>query len=599
MANRKWKRLSWFCVAVALTPGTLGGQATKQLPAQAAAQGPARTSGFEGEWEGALHIGEAELKFVLHIGRDKSGELNAKLDSPEQGVYGMETTSVSHEQNTLRFEIASVGAAFEGKLAADGRTIAGNWKQGAESLPLVLTRRSSSAAGRRPADAVSPLEGTWQGAFQNGNMRFRLQLHISHDETKKLGGTLDSLDQGAAGLPMSKINERNGAVHFEIALVSGVYEGTLNAAHNAMTGKWTQNKDSVALEFKRSDEVLALRRPQNPAKPYSYKEEQVSFSNKNGTATLAGTLTIPQGAGPFPAALLISGSGPQNRDEFLAGHQPFLVLADYLTRKGVAVLRYDKRGIGKSTGDFATATTEDFAADAGSALDYLKTRKEIAAGKIGAIGHSEGALIAPMLGGNGSVAWIVLMAGPAETGEKIMISQSQAIAIAAGMPAVQVARSLEFDRKAYELVRTEKDSEVLEKKIDAMVVSSGMAEGSMPASVAAQIHMLSSPWFRFFLDYDPLPPLQKVKCPVLALNGDRDLQVSAADNLPLIQKTLEEAGNKNVTTKAMPELNHLFQHAETGTPTEYGAIEETISPEVLQIIADWIAKQSSQGSGSV
>jgi fermentation-respiration switch protein FrsA (DUF1100 family) len=531
------------------------------------------------------------LKLVLHVSGEKGGELHAKLDSPEQAVYGMEASSASREQNTLRFEIATVGAAFEGKLAADGKTLSGTWSQGGEKFPLAFTRRSGLAGGRKPMDAVSPLEGTWQGAFQNGNMRFRLQLHISHDESKKLKGTLDSLDQGATDLPMSKISEQSGAVHFEIAMVYGVYEGTLNPAHNAMTGKWSQNQDSVALEFKRSDEVLELRRPQNPTKPYPYKEEEVTFSDKGGAVTLAGTLTIPQGAGPFPAALLISGSGPQNRDEYLAGHRPFLVLADYLTRKGIAVLRYDKRGIGKSSGNFASATTEDFAADAESALSFLKTRKEIAPGKTGAIGHSEGALIAPMLGANGSVSWIVLMAGPAETGEKIMLSQSQAIAGAAGMPLAQITQSLDFDRKAYEMVRTEKDPDVLEKKIDAMVVSSGVAEGSLPASVAAQIHMLSSPWFRFFLDYDPVPTLQKVKCPVLALNGDKDLQVSAAENLPVIQKTLEDSGNKSGSTKSLPGLNHLFQHADSGTPTEYGAIEETISPEVLQIIGEWIGKR--------
>ncbi len=565
----------------------------KQTPARPMAEAPARTSAFEGEWEGTLHVGEAELKLVLHLASDKGGEIRAKLDSPEQGVYGMEATSASHEQSNLRFELAPVGASFEGKLATDGRTISGTWKQGGEKLPLVLNRRGVSAGGRKPANAISSLEGTWQGAFQNGNMRYRLQLHISHDEAKKLSGTLDSLDQGANGLPMSKLSEQNGAVHFEIAMVSGVYEGTLNAARNSMAGKWSQNQDTVALEFKRSDEVLELRRPQNPTKPYPYREEEVSFANKNGTATLAGTLTIPQGAGSFPAVLLLSGSGPQNRDEFLAGHRPMLVVADYLARKGIAVLRYDKRGIGKSTGDFAAATTEDFAADAESALAYLKARKEIVPGKTGAVGHSEGALIAPILGGSGSVAWVVLLAGPAQTGEKIMLAQSRAIASAAGMPIAQVEQSLAFDRKAYEMVRGEKDSAVLEKKLDAMVISSGVAAGSVPATVAAQIHMLSSPWFRYFLDYDPLPALQKVKCPVLALNGEKDLQVSAADNLAMIQKTLEEAGNKDVTTKSLPELNHLFQHAESGTPIEYGAIEETISPEVLQMIADWIGKHSS------
>ena len=581
-------------LAVVCAPSLIGAQGgTKQVPVRTAAETAARVGGFDGEWEGVLHVGQGELKLVLHLGGEKDGEFRAKLDSPEQSVYGMEATSASHDQNNLRFEISPVGASFEGKLGTDGRTISGTWKQGGETIPLVLSRRSASPGGRRPTNAISPLEGTWQGAFQNGNMRFRLQLHISHDEAKKLAGTFDSLDQAVNGMPMSKLSEQNGKVHFEIDMVSGIYEGTLNAARNAITGKWTQNQDSVALEFKRSDEVLELRRPQNPTKPYPYKEEEVTFASQNGAAQLSGTLTIPQGAGPFPAALLISGSGPQNRDEFLAGHRPFLVIADYLTRKGVAVLRYDKRGIGKSTGDFSAATTREFAADAESALGYLKTRKEVSPGKTGTLGHSEGALIAPILGAEGGVAWIVLLAGPAQTGERIMLAQSQAIASTAGMPAAQVAQSLDFDKKAYALVREEKDQTLLEKKIAAMVVSSGVAESQVPASVAAQIHMLSSPWFRYFLDYDPLPALQKVKCPLLALNGEKDLQVSAKDNLPLIQKALEDAGNNDVTTKSLAELNHLFQHAESGTPTEYGAIEETISPEVLQMIADWIRKHSS------
>ena len=594
MGNWKWTICLGLALTLILTPQTISAQTPpKQTPVHTASDTAGRAIGFDGEWEGTLQVGEAQLKLVLHLASEKGGELRAKLDSPEQGVYGMEATSASREQNNLRFELTPVGASFEGRLATDGRTISGTWKQGGENLPLVLNRRSASPGGRKPANAVSPLEGTWQGAFQNGNMRFRLQLHILHDEEKKLSGTLDSLDQGANGLPMSKLTEKNGLVHFEIAMVSGVYEGTLNAARNSIAGKWSQNQDTVALEFKRSDEVLELRRPQNPTKPYPYREEAVSFANKNGTATLAGTLTIPQGAGPFPAALLLSGSGPQDRDEFLAGHRPMLVVADYLTRKGIVVLRYDKRGIGKSTGDFAAATTEDFASDAATALAYLKSRKEVVPGKTGVLGHSEGALIAPILGGGGGVAWVVLLAGPAQTGEKVMLAQSRAIAGTAGMPIAQVEQSLAFDRKAYELVRGEKDSAVLEKKLDAMVVSSGVAEGAVPATVAAQIHMLSSPWFRFFLDYDPLPALQKVKCPVLALNGEKDLQVSAADNLPLIQKTLEEAGNKDVTTKLLPGLNHLFQPAESGSPAEYGAIEETMSPEVLQMIADWIGKHNS------
>ena len=569
-----------------------------QTPAkQASAQNATRTvarpsgSGIDGEWEGALQAGESQLRLVLHLSTEKSGQVRAKLDSPEQGVYGMDATAASYELGNLHIELSSVNASFDGKLGSDGRTITGNWKQGKAEIPLVL-RRSASAKGRMPANAISPLEGTWQGAFQNGIQRFRLQLHITHDEAKKLTGTMDSLDQGANGLPMSKLSESNGSVHFEIKIVYGLYEGTLNAARNTIIGKWSQDQDSVALEFKRSDEVLPLRRPQNPVKPLPYKEEEVQFSNEN-KATLSGTLTIPTGTGPFPGVLLISGSGPMNRDEVIAGHSPYLVLADDLTRRGIAVLRYDKRGIGKSTGDFFSATTEDFASDASVALAYLKRRKEIVPAKVGVIGQSEGGLIAPIVAGNGGVAWIVLLAAPAQQGEKIMLAQSEAIAGTAGMPQAEVLRSLEFDRQAYALVRSEKDPDVLEKKLDAMVVSSGMVERAVPSSVQAQIHMLSSPWFRYFLDYDPLPALQKVKCPVLALNGERDLQVNSKENLSLIQKALEDAGNKDVTTKDLPLLNHFFQHAESGTPVEYGAIEETISPEVLDLISDWIAKHNA------
>lgn len=564
----------------------------KPGPAKAAVTAASRPAGIDGEWEGTLKVGESELRLVLHVSGDKSGQIVAKLDSPEQGVYGMETSSVSKEQNILRFELAPVGGSYEGKVAPDGQAISGNWKQGGAVLPLVFHRRSASIIGRRPANAISPLEGTWQGAFQNGNMRFRLQLHISHDDQKQLTGTMDSLDQAANAVPMTKLSEKNGVAHFEIAMVGGVYDGGLNAARNAMTGKWAQGNDSVLLEFKRSDEVLELRRPQNPVKPLPYKEEEVSFQNQAGTATLAGTLTVPPGAGPFPAALLISGSGPQNRDEFLVGHRPFLVLADALARKGLVVLRYDKRGLGKSTGDYANATTEDFAGDAAVALAYLKGRKEVSPERTGVVGHSEGGLIAPMLAGKGGVAWIVLLASPAQTGEKTMLAQSKAIADAAGMPAAQLAHSLEFDQKAYALVRQEKDRALLEKKLDAMVVETGIGDEATGGAISGQILMLASPWFRYFLDHDPIPALKNVKCPVLALNGSKDLQVSAAENLPLIRQALQEAGNKDVTATEMPDLNHLFQHAESGTPAEYGAIEETISPDVLQTIADWVTKHS-------
>ncbi len=260
-------RVYWaFCNGALLLAwsATAAAQPTQKQAASGTTGQAAHPAGVQGEWEGELVVGEARMKLVLHVSGEKGRELRARLDSPEQSVYGMEASAVSQAQGILRFEIASVGASFEGKLGADGRSMTGAWKQAGQSFPLVFHRQSGNSAGKKPVDAISQLEGTWQGAFQNGNMRYRLQLHVTHDEEKKLSGTLDSLDQGANGLPMSELSERNGAVHFEIAMVTGVYEGTMNAAHNAIAGKWSQNQDTVALEFKRSDEVPALRRPQNP-----------------------------------------------------------------------------------------------------------------------------------------------------------------------------------------------------------------------------------------------------------------------------------------------------------------------------------------------
>jgi pimeloyl-ACP methyl ester carboxylesterase len=377
--------------------------------------------------------------------------------------------------------------------------------------------------------------------------------------------------------------------------VAGVYEGTLNAAKNAITGKWSQTSaDNLPLDFKRSDQTLELRRPQTPARPFPYAEEEVTFSGGAEGIVLAGTLTLPRGEGPFPAALLIAGSGPQDRDESLANHRPFLLIADALTRKGIAVLRYDKRGVGKSTGNPDTATTMDLAADAKGALAFLKSRKEIDGSRIGLIGHSEGATIAPYLAAHSKeVKWLVLLAAPATTGEQTLLNQSELIGRAGGLSDEQLEASLGFDQAAYGLVRQEKDPTALAEKLVALVKETGLDAALPPATLETQLRMLAAPWFRFFLDYDPVPNLKAVSCPVLALYGQKDLQVSAKTNLPLLQKAFHDALNTQAETRELPELNHLFQHAYTGTPAEYAAIEETFSPEALALIVDWVKGHSS------
>jgi pimeloyl-ACP methyl ester carboxylesterase len=565
------------------------------LPLPAARAAAAQLLGApQGTYSGTLQAGEAQLHLLLHLSKGTNGSLRATLDSLEQGVFAIEANSVSFSNFNLKLNLTSVGARFEGKVSPDHEIIDGNWSQGSASIPLKF-RRETGAGARKPGDAVFPVEGLWQGAVETHGMRLRFQLHISHDTEGSLIAALDSLDQGVTGLPANHVTLKDPIFHFEIPSVAGVYEGTLSTNKNAITGKWSQTSaDNLPLNFIRSDQALELRRPQTPVRPFPYAEEEITFGGGAEGIVLAGTLTLPKGEGPFPAALLIAGSGPQDRDESLANHRPFLLIADALTRKGIAVLRYDKRGVGKSTGNPDAATTMDLAADAQAGLAFLKSRKEIDRAKIGLIGHSEGAMIAPYLAVRSKdVKWLVLLAAPATTGEKTLLNQSELIGRAGGLSDEQLEPSLGFDRAAYALVRKEKDPNALAEKLVALVKESGLDAALPPAVLETQLRMLASPWFRFFLDYDPLPNLKAVNCPVLALYGQKDLQVAPKANLPLLQKALQDSMNTQAQTRQLPELNHLFQHAYTGTPAEYAAIEETFSPEALALIVDWVRVHSS------
>jgi pimeloyl-ACP methyl ester carboxylesterase len=551
------------------------------------AQTTPQPASLEGTFTGTLQAGEAQLHLVLHLSRNSAGELRATLDSLDQAVFAIEASSASLSASTLKFEIASVGARFEGKVSPDHKLIQGNWSQGDASLPLTLRREPPA---HKPDDARFPVEGLWQSALVTHGLRLRFQLHVFHDSDGELIAALDNLDQNVSGLPAMNVTLKESAFHFEIPSVDGTFDGTLSANKNSISGTWSQTGvANEKLEFKRSDQPLELLRPQTPSKPYPYREEEITFSNSAANVTLGGTLTLPKGAGPFPAAVLIAGSGPHDRDESLANHKPFLVLADFLTRRGFAVLRYDKRGIGKSTGSVDNATTLDFAADAAAAVAYLKSRHDIDPARIGLIGHSEGAMIAPYLAANSKdIPWLVLLAAPATAGQDTLLNQSELIGRVGGLSDAQLVASLSFDRAAYDLVRRETNPGILSNKLKQLVHESEMDATLPPSTLEIQLRMMTSPWFRFFLDYDPLPSLRNTKCPVLALYGQKDLQVPAKSNLPLLQKALADAGNTQVDIRQLPELNHFFQHAFSGSPSEYGAIDETVSPEVLQIIGDWL-----------
>jgi fermentation-respiration switch protein FrsA (DUF1100 family) len=421
-------------------------------------------------------------------------------------------------------------------------------------------------------DAKGPsLEGTWLGTPKVSSMRAgRVGFIIQVKPDGSFSGTFASLDEGATSIGLSRISQTNERVTIEVGAIGGRYEGTLNAEGSQIDGRWMQGGASLDLIMKRV-------KPQEPARPYPYVEEEVTYQNAEDAVTLAGTLTLPPTGGPFPAVLLITGSGPEDRDESLFGHRPFLVLADYLTRRGIAVLRVDDRGVGGSTGDVYQAASEDFARDVLAGVEYLKARSEIDPQRIGLIGHSDGGVIAALAAvDSNDVAFIVLMAGTGVPGDLVVEGQVASLLKAAGADQAVIDAAIQQQRRVMEVVKSETDPNLAKKKLHDL---------GCPDS---QVQALTSKWYYFFVTHDPQETLRKVKSPVLALNGDLDTQVLAQVNLPAIEQALREGGNPDFTVKQLPRLNHLFQTAQTGNINEYAFIEETMSPVALETMATWI-----------
>jgi fermentation-respiration switch protein FrsA (DUF1100 family) len=467
-------------------------------------------------------------------------------------------------------------------------------------LLLIILAACFSTGGLSQTDN-SAITATWQGILKVSGFELRIVFNVS-DSSGTLNTTLDSPDQNAYGIPVDSTVFRNDSVYFGIPSIKGFFDGVLQG--DSIPGTWHQGGNAWPLILKKIDKVEGPKRTQIPQKPYPYNEEDVTFVDKEAGIELAGTLTFPKEGGPFPAVVLVTGSGPQDRDETLLGHKPFLVLADYLTRQGIAVLRYDDRGVGKSAGKFSTATTQDFVNDALAAVEYLENRKDIRKNETGIIGHSEGGLVAPLAAVKSSdVNFIVLMAGPGVPGKEILPEQSKLIEKSMGMSDEKIEKGNALAEKFYDIVENEKDSAAAAEKIKtlyrnyyASLDSTDKAEfGNDPESVfERQAQTLLTPWFRYFLSYDPKPTLEKVKVPVLAINGENDLQVPPKQNLPVIEEALKEGGNKDFKVVEIPKLNHLFQTSETGSPTEYSKIEETISPKALEIIGNWIKEHTKK-----
>ena len=452
--------------------------------------------------------------------------------------------------------------------------------------------------------ATPNIEGNWLGALDAGGVKLRIVLKIQRSENS-YAAKFDSLDQGASDLPIDSIVLDGNKLSFAAAKFGINYEGTLNEAGDEISGAFKQGTATMPLAFKRIAAVPKLNRPQEPKKPYPYSEEEVSYRNEKDNIKISGTLTVPRGSGPYPAVLLITGSGSQDRNETIAGHHPFLVLADHLTRNGIAVLRVDDRGIGGTDLGSLSATSENFAGDVLAGVGFLKQRKEIDPKMIGLIGHSEGGMIAPMAAARSKdVAFIVLLAGLGQRGEDVIYTQTEMIFKAQGTHVDTTRHSIALAKKINAIVKTETDEKRIEQRINEEIAAYDRTLGDLQkqlfepaaAGVKAYMPMYKTPWYRYFITYDPAPVLKNVSVPVLALNGELDLQVAAKENLHLIGAGLKAGGNEEVTIKSFPKLNHLFQTSQTGLMSEYGQIEETISPEILKTVSDWILRRTVQKS---
>lgn len=445
------------------------------------------------------------------------------------------------------------------------------------------------------------ISGAWNGILKVRGMELRVVFNLAKEADGYLS-TMDSPDQGAFGIPMSTTEFNNNQLKLTHTAATILYIGTLSEEEKII-GTFTQGGQSFPMDLTRNiPEKKAVIRPQEPAKPYPYLSDDVEIINYTDSVKLAGTLTIPSNKSKYPIVILISGSGPQNRDEELLGHKPFLIISDYLTRNGIAVLRFDDRGTAKSTGNFSSATSYDFSNDVEAAISYLKTRQDVDNTQIGLVGHSEGGIIAPMVAARSKdVDFIVLMAGTGVRGDELLLMQQEAIGKVSGSSEAELASMRSINRQLFDIVLDNHNQDSLKSELKTLMyhIINDIHDSLMPQGISDEdfiemtINQLDTPWMKYFITHDPVNNLKQVKCPVLAINGSNDLQVAAKVNLNAIRHALQSGGNTKVTINEIPGLNHLFQESLTGNPAEYAEIEQTFSSVALKIIADWINKTTA------
>ncbi|MFK7767872.1 MAG: alpha/beta hydrolase family protein [Mariniblastus sp.] len=560
-------------------------------------------------WEGAINAGGTKLRFEIETTR-VGDKLTGKFKSVDQGnaTFDIAKATLGDE---LKFSLPQLGAEFSGKYNESKMTAKGMFKQSGAKLPLTLTHGEWEATTVKSAPAVEEkLKEAWVGKLELGIMKAVMQFRIMESDDKPIA-YFDSITEGRTGFK-ADWSVKNGKLTFKVNPIKLKFEGKINEAGDEAEGIWSQGGREIPLTLKKQaneyDNVnIWENRPQRPIAPFPYDAEEVKFENKIDKLTLAATLTIPKKPGKHPVVVLISGSGAQDRDETLMEHKPFLVLADYLTRRGIAVLRYDDRGTAESTGDYASATTRDLANDASAAVDFLKSHNRINAKEIGLAGHSEGGLIAPIVcEQRDDIAFVVLLAATGVDGVSIVTSQSAAM-LKAEKPAPKDQKEVEISLKINGLVLNQLingislDAPEFRKQIDELInqlpeSDQELAKKNIETELKSSEKRFQGVWLKYFLKYDPRPALKKIKCPVLAIVGSKDLQVLPDLNMPEIEKALKESGNKDFETEILADLNHLFQKCETGAMSEYATIQETFNPDALDKVGDWIVKRVTRAN---
>lgn len=458
-------------------------------------------------------------------------------------------------------------------------------------LLLLLTLLLPISLSAQASDMI----GTWEGELKVRGQKITIFFNIAPQQDGRLTATLDVPSQMQYDLKMDEVTVDSNEITINFKQGNLQYKGKLSPYLSTLKGVWTQGGGSFALPLYRR-KTTPYARPQTPQAPFDYDIEEVQYLNKTANIKLAGTLTIPKGKDKYPVAILISGSGAQDRNSALLKHKPFWVIADYLTSQGIAVLRFDDRGVGQSEGDFAKATTADFATDVTAAVQYLQKHPRIDKCQIGLIGHSEGGAIAQIVAAQQKkkIDFVVLLATQGVSGKAILLQQLEDILQQEGVDKELIQTRVRMNEQLFEaILKDDKQAlqagdllPIIKEDLNKMSEADKKLLGLEPASLMQSFPSFVSPWMRYYLEYDPAANLSKIKSPILAINGDKDLQVAGEINLKAIKQQVSKS--TPLTIKLLPNHNHLLQHSESGAISDYIEIEETISPEVLELMATWI-----------